>query len=55
VGYKIFSKVLFRKLEPIGKYRCGFIAGNSTSDQILNFIHIMINTSEYGIKISFAF
>jgi hypothetical protein len=38
VGYKIFSKVLFRKLEPtvrekVRKYQCGFIAGKSTSDK----------------------
>jgi hypothetical protein len=46
VGYKIFSKVLFRKLEPVvkenvGKYQCGFIAGKSTSDQIFNMRQIM--------------
>jgi hypothetical protein len=46
VGYKIFSKVFFRKLEPVvkendGKYQCGFIAGKSTNDQIFNLIQIM--------------
>jgi hypothetical protein len=46
VGYKIFSKVLFRKLEPvvkenIGKYQCGFTAGKSTRDRINNLRQIM--------------
>jgi hypothetical protein len=40
-GYKIFSKVLFRKLQPtvkenVGKYQCGFIAAKSKSNQIFN-------------------
>jgi hypothetical protein len=60
VGHKIFSKVLFRKLEPIvnenvRKYQCGFIAGKSTSDQIFNLRQIMGKTSEYGIKIYYLF
>jgi hypothetical protein len=55
VGYKIFSKVLFRKKEPtvkenVGKYQCGFIAGKSTSGQVFNLRQIMGKTSEYGIK-----
>jgi hypothetical protein len=56
VGYKIFSKVLFRKLEPtvkenVGKYQCGLIVGKSASDQIFNLRQIMEKISEYGIKI----
>jgi hypothetical protein len=40
VGYKFFSKVLFRKLHPVvkenvGKYQCGFIAGKSTRTKFL--------------------
>jgi sorting nexin-29 len=60
VGYKIFSKVLFRKLEPIvrgsvGKYRRRFIAGKSTSDQIFNLRKIMEKTLEYWIKTYYLF
>jgi hypothetical protein len=60
VGYKIFSKVIFRKLQPIvkenvGKYQCVFITCISTSDQIFNLRQIMEKTSEYGIKIYYLF
>jgi hypothetical protein len=55
VGYKIFSKVLFRKLEPIvwenvRKYQCGFITHKSTSGQMFNLRQVMEKSSEYGIK-----
>jgi hypothetical protein len=55
VGYKIFSKVFSRKLEPtvkekVRKYQCGFIASKSTSHQIFNLRQIMEKTSGYGIK-----
>jgi hypothetical protein len=51
VRYKVFPKVLFRKLEPIvkendGKYQCGFIADKSTSDQIFNLRQIIEKSSE---------
>jgi hypothetical protein len=60
MGYKIFSKVLFRKLEPfvkenVGKYQCGFMAGKSTCDQIFNLRQIIKKTSEYGIKTCYLF
>lgn len=60
MGYNIFSKVLFRKLEPIvkenvGKYQCGFTAGKSTSDQIINLRQIMEKSSEYGIETYYFF
>jgi hypothetical protein len=60
VGYKISSKVLFRKLEPVfkenvGKYQRGFIAGKSTSDKIFNLRQVMEKTSEYGIKTYYLF
>jgi hypothetical protein len=60
VGYKIFYKVLFRKLEPIvrkdvGKYQRGFIAGKSTGDQIFNLRQIMEETLEYLVKTYYLF
>jgi hypothetical protein len=55
VGYKIFSKVLFRKLEPtvmenVGKYQCGFIAGKLISDQIFHLRQIMEKLPNMELK-----
>jgi hypothetical protein len=55
VGCKIFSKILFRKVEPfikekVGKYQCGFIASKSTSDQIFNLRQIMEKFQNMGLK-----
>jgi hypothetical protein len=60
VGYKFFSKVLFKKLDPIvrenvRKYQCGFIAGKSITYQIFNLRQIMEKSSEYGVKIYYLF
>jgi hypothetical protein len=60
VGYKIFSKILFRKLEPtvkenVRKYQRGFIASKSTSNQTFNLKQIMEKSSEYGIKTFYSF
>jgi sorting nexin-29 len=54
-AYKIFSNILFERLEPyvnniLGNYQCGFRKGKSTVDQIHSLRQILEKTREYDIS-----
>jgi hypothetical protein len=55
-AYKVFSKVLLGRLEPlaeecIGSYQCGFRKGKSTIDQLATIEQLMEKKYEYRQKI----
>jgi sorting nexin-29 len=59
-GYKVFSNILFERLQPyvekiIGSYQCGFRSGKSTSDQIHTVRQIMEKMGEYGVSTFYLF
>jgi sorting nexin-29 len=54
-AYKIFSNILFERLEPyvnniFGNYQCGFRKGKSTVDQIHYLRQNLGKTREYNIS-----